>query len=819
MNIKNIFKHLKWSHLLCVIVLFGFNIIFFQPQFQGKKIKTHDGISATAWNKQIVDYQSEAKERAYWNPSMFSGMPWGFLGIGVKENICSFLNDVSHFYIAYPTGYGLKASFLTFLALLLLGVSPWASVFLSLVYMLSTYHFGLYTAGHSNKIEVIYGFPLLISGMIIAFRGKYLSGFTIVAVSFSIAFLRNHPQMVYYLMLVLFVFALVYIIYTIIEDKSALILKAATIVVLAAILGVGSNISQLLSASDFAEDTMRGKAILKEEGIDAKNSSASSSSVNGLAWDYAMSYSSGASDFWTLLIPRALGGSSQEEIGKRGDTPLADLMARNGSKAEKDGNYIFSGYFGNIELGYPFYSGIFLVLIFVFSLFTNKRKYSVSFIIAFIFLFMLAMGKNSPINAFLFDYLPYFNKWRAPSSIMSVFPALFVIAGGIGIASFMEKNDKSKYFKPILITGGSLIAITLFYYIYATSNFAFLTEREGSMQAQVKSIIIETRKILLTDDVLRTILFLIIGTSLLAIYSKGKIKEKIFLLLFGVIAILDITQVARRYFDDDSWSTPTNFYSEFNPRPVDNQIFSLEKKGRGYYRVLDQSINPYNSSLTSYHHNTVGGYHAAKLQRYQDIITNHLGKGNMQVLNMLNTKYFITQKQQLQINDQVNGEAWFINDLKTVTTPKEEIESLNNINTKTQAVILAKEFNQEAFDNIGNGNGSIELTYYSPNEMGYTSTNNTDQFAVFSEVWFNKKGEWSAYVDGVEKDIVRVNYILRGLEIPANAKNIEFKLKPIPSFPWVSNICSGLILLLIISILLRQLIFKGKTLDFISKYV
>jgi hypothetical protein len=225
----------------------------------------------------------------------------------------------------------------------------------------------------------------------------------------------------------------------------------------------------------------------------------------------------------------------------------------------------------------------------------------------------------------------------------------------------------------------------------------------------------------------------------------------------------------------------------------------MEPNGRAYYRVFDQSISTFNSAQTSYHHNTIGGYHAAKLQRYQDLIDFHIAKGNMGVLNMLNSKYFISQQQQLQINNQANGVAWFVKEIKEVTSPMEEIKGLDSLKTEEKAVILATEFNKEDYNQVGDGTGTISLESYLPNKMTYSASNTTDQFAVFSEIWYGRNDSWKAYIDGKEAKIVRVNYLLRGLEIPANSTNIEFVLDPPVKYAAVSGITSILLLLLLVA--------------------
>ena len=803
MDFKDITQHFKKVHLIGIVFIIAFNLVYFSPQLEGKKVKAHDAISSTAWTKLPAEYQEKTGEKSQWNSSMFSGMPWGFLSNGAQYNFTSYLNDFSHTYLPYPVGYMIKAGLLTFLAFILLGISPWLSVILALGFTYNVNYVVLIEAGHGNKLEVLAGFPLLISGLIIAFRGKTLLGFLVVSLSVSIAFLRNHPQMVYYLLMLLFVFSFVYFIFSIKNKQVLRFLKISLIIIAAFAMGAAANISQIMSSKDFSDDTMRGKPILESTIETTKTSS----SVDGLNWDYAMGWSFAKEDLFSVLIPRAVGGSSNEEIGKAkpGKNTLANALQPDPRfQAQKDGNYIFALYFGGMgSTGGSAYLGAAIIFLFIFSLFLLSWKNKVAFVITVLFLIGLSLGKNLEIlNLFLFENLPFYNKFRAPSSIINLLPAFLVIAIGIGLDKFLKAEDKSKFLKPLLISGGITAGIAFVYYLYAMSGYEKINEGQA--------LIIETRKSLLGADVLRSIL--IIGLTCLTFYLfiKNKIKSTSLLIGIGALILIDLVLVGKRYLDEDSFVNPIEYQSKLKVRPVDQQIFNMEPKGRAYYRVFDQSIQTFNSALTSYHHNTIGGYSAAKLQRYQDLIDFQISKGNMGVINMLNTKYFISDKQQLQLNNQANGVAWFIKEIKEVTTSMEEIKGLDSLKTKEKAVILSSEFNKEDFDQLGDGTGNIILENYLPNRMTYSATNTTDQFAVFSEVWYGRNESWKAYIDGKEAKIVRVNYLLRGLEIPANSTNIEFVLDPPAKYASVSVIATSFLLILLVAIFLLPKTIREK---------
>ncbi|MGB1040231.1 MAG: hypothetical protein ACPGVD_05115 [Flavobacteriales bacterium] len=813
MNIKDKFKNFNRLHLVAILIILVFNLVYFSPQLEGKIVKAHDAVSSTSWNKLPGDYTKKTGELSLWNSSMFSGMPWSLLANGYQYNYARKLNDVSHGFFGYPVGYMIKAGLLTYLALVLLGMSPWLSLILSLAFAYNVNYVVLIEAGHANKLEVLAGFPLLISGLILLFRKKVTTGFLVLALTVSISVLRKHPQMLYYLLMLLVIFGLVYLVFAIINKKTVPFLKVSLIAILAFAIGALSNFSQIISSKDFSDDTMRGKAILQKDAND--NGTNSSSSVNGLNWEYAMGWSFAKEDVFSILIPRAVGGSSKEEIGKAvpGKQDLANALKNDPRfQPKKDGNYIFGIYFGGMgSTGGPAYLGAGIIFLFVFSLFLMGWKNKLAFGLTILFLLMLSLGKNlEMVNLFLFEHLPFFNKFRAPSSIINLLPAFLVIGIGIGINKFIEEENKAKYLKPLLISGGVTIGVCVLFYMYMLNGYDKINEGQ--------ELIVDAKKSLLGADVLRSIFLIGLTCLVLFLYTKNKLKPTLLYLGMGVIILTDLVLVGKRYLDSDSFVSMAKYESQFRPRPVDQQIFSMEKKGRPYYRVLDQSINTFNDAKTSYHHNTIGGYHAAKLQRYQDLIDFQIGKGNMQVLNMLNAKYFITQQQQVQINNQANGVAWFINNLNHVSSSEEEMKGLDTLDTKNEAVILADEFDSKDYDQVGDGNGNIELVSYLPNKLVYTADNTSDQFAVFSEVWYGKNKSWRAYIDGKEANIVRVNYILRGLEIPANAQQIEFVLNPPLKYSWVSILFSSLLLLMIILAFIapKKLVDK---LNFVSKEV
>lgn len=792
-------------HLLALATLFALNAVFFAPQIlEDKKIEAGDAISSTAWSKHVQDHYEETGERTYWNPSMFSGMPWGLLTYGVDDNLISFSNKVLQVGFSYPVGLFFKISLVSYLALILLGLSPLIAFFGAAAMSLNINYVVLVEAGHQSKLDVIANFPLIIAAFILGFREKWLPAVGILAFALSVAIFRNHIQMVYYLMLCFILFGAVYSYFLLKEKKGALLIKTSLFLLAAALIGAASNFSQLYSSKTFSENTMRGKPILQKEEKAAE--AASSSEVEGLEWNYAMQWSNNLSDIFSLVIPSFVGGSSAEEIPA--DTETGKLLVRSGQK--KDANGDVDGapmYWGALPFtSGPYYSGIVLFLLFVLSLFYIDRKLAISAVLSIILLMLLSMGKHAAwLNRPLFDMLPLFNKFRAPNSIMNLVPVFMVIPAALGLQKFIKKPAyPNKPMLPLYTAGALSSGFLLLFLLMGGSLLSFTGPQDARYDQQIMNIFIETRRELFSKDTLRILFFSLVALGGLWAYAKGKIKSTPLLIVLSVISILDLWIVDKRYLDEDNFVNSREYDSIFTPRPADEKIFSAEPQGRGYYRVLDLSINTFNSAATSYHHNTIGGYHAAKLQRYQDVIDFHISKGNQEVLNMLNSKYVINRNGEVSLNQNALGNAWFVTELIDVESQLEEINKLNTINPSSQALIHGKEF-PEQLPNLqpGNGIGKIELQSYEVDELIYHYNTDEPQLAVFSEVWYPY---WEAYIDEQPAEIVRVNYILRALQVPAGEHTISFKFVPQTKGKFISIAGSSLI-----GLLLLFLLWKGLT--------
>ena len=786
-------------HVICILIILVSTSIYYSHQFKGETIAGSDVISSTAWSKQVQDYQKETGVLSNWNPSMFSGMPWGLLTAGHQYNLVKHVDKVFRAGIAPPMSLAFKASILCYLSLILLGLSPWVSLIGALAFGFNTNYVILLEAGHQSKLSVIADFPLILSGFILCFRKKWRIGMIAISVGTSLAIINNHVQMVYYLLIAFIVIGIAFFIDAARKKELPIFLKMAGFAVVAAALGGLSNYSVLQSALNFSEDTMRGKPILASERSVAQ----SSSNTQGLEWNYAMQWSNTSGDLMSVAIPRFVGGSSYEEVDASSD--IGRLLRQNNAVRGSDNTYQASMYWGNLPFtSGPYYSSIILVGLSLLSFLVLPVRLRWAFGAASITILLLSMGKHASwFNKVLFDFSPFFNKFRAPSSAINLLPLVMVFAGAMTLQQIISSENRNKYLKPSLYVVGSLILLILIMTLFGASSFSFESPRDANYADQIKDLFREGRIDSFKSDGYRSALFLSLFLGAIVLYVKNIIKPKYaFIGIVGVLILMDLYPVNLRHLDQDNWESKTEYDSNFNRRPVDDQIIQSEPKGRGYYRVLD--IPNFTSAVGSYHHNTIGGYHAAKLQRYDDMITYHLGKGTQGVFNMLNAKYTITASDEVRQNPRALGNAWCVSSVQVVESPNEEIESLTNLNTETTAVVLASEFPNVNLK-TGSCGGQISMTDYKLNHWTYDFSSATDEIVIFSEIWYEQNKGLIAKIDGLEVDFFRANYILRGLRVPSGNHKVEFIYKAPIKGAGISLVSSLLILGLVLYTVLGYL--------------
>lgn len=778
------------QHFIAGIIFILFSIMNFYPVFEGKQLnfaERNQGMS-----KEMLDYEKETGEVTRWTNAMFSGMPTYYIMSKTPKDPVEYLRGASGLWMPREAGNFLMGMFFFYILMMVLGVSPWIGIFASISFAFATNNMILLDTGHFTKMRTILSAPLLLSGLILSFRKKYVLGALIFSLGLSMNIKFDHPQMTYYLGLSLIPMVIVYLwqFYKAGEIKQYAFIAAMLLGGL--FLAVGTTASKLLPVQEYTEDTMRGKAVLKNT-----KSSFSSSSVDGLSWDYAMSWSNGWKDLLQGIIPYSVGGATGEQL------PATSNFGKELRKmgANTRGGIQAPLYWGDLpSTSGPIYFGAVAFCLFFISLFVLKDRMKWWVLAAFILTSLLSLGKNFEIfNRFFFDFVPYFNKFRTPNSVLSVTSIFVPLLGFYGLHRILE--DKPDW-KKVIYPGVGLAAFCFLYGLMAPSFFDMTgayDARYAQSGVNVDSLVKDREAYALSSSV-RSAVYILLVLALLYLGLKNKLKSLYVIIAVGLLSVFDLFSVNFKYVKPADYITDTALKRTYQPRQVDKEILNDPDI---YYRVLDLSVPTFESAFTSYFHKSIGGYHPAKLVRYQDMIDYHISQNNMDVLNMLNTKYIITPTEQgaerVQRNTAALGNAWFVGNVMMVDSNEKEIESLSNFDPLGIAYVH-KEFSDYIQERSFDKNGSIELTDYKPNELVYRYQSNSEQFAVFSEVWYGPGKGWKSFIDGKEVPHIRANYILRAMKLPAGNHEIRFVFEPdtLRLGTTISWICSVIILLLLI---------------------
>lgn len=792
---------LSWKtiqpHLLAIGIFLVFCLFQFYPQLQGKVLSQSDLLSFKAMTQEVNVYKEETGKTALWSNSMFGGMPTYQMGAPQKTNLVGYIYQAHILFFGGAFGVFFAAMLAAYLLLIAFGVRSHVAILGAVAFAFSTNNLVLFVTGHTSKMAAVVFAAYLIAGVYLAYRKNLILGGIVFALGVGLSFRANHPQMTYYTFLVLGLIGVWELVRHIRSDEVIKFIKASAILIAGLVIGMGSSASKLMTTLEYAEDTMRGKPILETQGpIDPSNSS----QTDGLAWNYAMGWSNGWNDLMGMLVPNAVGGSNSEVV--KNSSTIQNLRSK-GINVPVDQPIPL--YWGNLGLtSGPVYLGAILLFLFVASFFWVQRDIKWWFLIGVVILTLISLGNTLPkFNKLLFDTLPYLNKFRAPSSSLSVVALFVPILSALGLNALINgKLDQNKILQGIYWGAGVTGGLSLLLMLLGPSMFSFSGEAyDAAYQGQGFDLtsLKADRKSALSSSALRSLAFIILGAGACWFYAKEKIKSNpLFLGLIGLLIVIDLFGVGRKYLNSDSYVEKRQQDQTFRPSQADEQIL---KDPDLYYRVHHAALrgDPFQNAIPSYFHKTVGGYHPAKLQRFEDVKTMHLMKGNQAAFDMLNTKYFVLPGQNNQPRVQQNpgalGNAWFVENITIVNSNEDEINQLSEINPGTTALI------HEEFESAVSGldptpNGSISLTAYAPDELTFNSNTTSEQLAVFSDVWYGPNKGWQAYIDGEEAEHIRANYLLRAMRIPAGQHTIEFKFRP-KSYTrgeLIALICSLLIL-------------------------
>ncbi|MBT8187751.1 MAG: hypothetical protein KJO73_08685 [Croceitalea sp.] len=764
------------THLLVLLFFIIASLTYFYPVIQGKAIYQSDIAQYKGMAKERNDFKENTGIESYWTNSAFGGMPTYQLGANYPHDYIKKLDRVIRF-LPRPADY-LFLYFIGFYILLLcLKVDYRLAVLGAMAYGFSTYLIIIIGVGHNAKAHALGYLPLVLGGIVLVFRKKYLLGFILTALAMALEISANHYQMTYYFMLLVLILGSVHLIYASKNKAIKHFAISVGILLLAVILSIAANATGLMATKEYANWSTRGKSAL------TINADGSPKEIkDGLDKDYITTYSYGIAESLDLFVPRLFGGSNGENLGK--DSKTYTFLTDQGLSPTKALEFTESLplYWGEQPgVAAPAYIGAVIFFLFILALFLveGKKKW---WLLGGVFMaLLLSWGKNLPIlTNFMIDYFPLYNKFRAVSSIQVILELCAPILAILGLKKLLDHStvdpDKMRALKlSFFITAGLGVLL-----LFLKGSFDFEGINDATYRQyfgnELMAMVQSDREAVYLSDTFRSLIYVILAAGILFLYVKGKLKYNVLIIGMGLLIVIDLVGVNLRYVNSKDFVRNRLVENPFQASEINRQI----QQDQSIFRVFDPSEG-LNGARTSYFHQSVGGYHAAKPAKLQDLFEFHLYKNNLQVLNMLNVKYIIQEDEQGRrfpaVNPDANGNAWFISTIDPVTSANEEILALDSLQTKTEAVINYKvnpKIDTYAFK--VDSTASINLTAYTPNHLKYESTNSNDGFAVFSEMHY--PNGWNAYLDGEETPYFIVNYALRGMGIPAGQHIIEFKFEP-----------------------------------------
>tara|TARA_R110002073_G_scaffold306012_5_gene475164 strand:- start:4644 stop:7061 length:2418 start_codon:yes stop_codon:yes gene_type:complete len=770
MNFKKFLPHIVSLGIFVIV-----SLLYFHPVLKGQKMSQSDITQYIGMAKEMNDYRVDTGEEPYWAESAFSGMPNYQLGAYFPNDYVYDFDALIRF-LPRPADY-LFLYFLGFYILLLALKTNWKLAILgSLAFGFSTYLIIIFGAGHNAKAHAIAYMPMVLAGVLWVFQKRYLLGFTVTGFAMALEIKANHPQMTYYLLFAILILGIVELIEAIKKKTIPQFATQSAMLILAMILAVGVNATRLLSTKQYADYSTRGKSELtiNPDGTDKQV-------TNGLSKDYITQYSYGIDETFNLLVPRYMGGGTVEKLGK--DSHTYEFVKGIAGPKQADGftEQVLTYWGQQPIVEAPAYIGAVIFFFFFLGMFLVRGKLKYWLVATTVFAILMSWGKNFEFLTNLFiDYVPLYNKFRAVSSIQVIAELCVPLLGILAIKEFFSKNrtieQKKEALKKALYITGGLVVVGLFY-ASATSTFEGIRDGSYAQYDGLIDSVIADRKSMLYSDSFRSLVLIGLSFGVLWLFLKDKLNQTKAIIGFSILILFDLVQVNLRYVNADDFTSARRVDKPFVASEADKQI----QKDKSHYRVANFAGDPFQDGRTSYFHKSIGGYHAAKMGRYQDLIEFQIDKNNFEVLNMLNVKYVIMQgqdgKQQVQQNPEANGNAWFVGSLKFVNSANEEIVALDSLKTKSVAVFDTSNFGDDTnFTVKADSTASIKLTGYSLENLKYESNATENQFAVFSEIYY--KDGWNAYIDGELKPHYRVNYVLRGMEVPAGNHIIEFKFEP-----------------------------------------
>lgn len=798
----------KWIDLVALVLLFLIMTLFFGPLLTGNQIIQPDIIQYKGMSSEIqkISDATHGKRIIHWTNSMFSGMPTYFLtdAIFQKDNVAHFINHGIRTVFPGPAGILFIALVCFYILCRTVRINQWVSVIGSFGFVAGSFVIISLIAGHNSKINAFAYAPLILAGVISIFRERPWRGVFYLGLGLGAQLAANHLQITFYTFLICLAFTISELVVSVKSGQLKNLLQPILFSALGVILALGINYNKLVTIYKHTKYTVRGgNSPFVDEG--EKKST-------GLDYDRATMWSYQPLETMTIAIPNFMGGASYEDLGNqskwKNETQIPNQLR------EK-----LPTYWGKMPFtSGPVYVGVLFISLFILGLFILPHKMKWWALAATLLLILLSWGKYSPVYNLFFYGFPLFSKFRTP--MMALLMLSFIIPF-IGTLSFdyLLKNrsiHKKQFIYALALSGGLLILFGLLgNYFYSFSGDVDNQLISSGFPKRLISLLKQNRAMLLRNDTLRSIAFLTALSAGIYFFSKKKISATILIVIFGLLSFIDLFSVNKRYLTKENFETTEEYESRFAQNPLDKAIL----KDKSYFRVFNLSGgSPFQEANTSNHLFSIGGYHAAKLQRYDDLIEHQLSK-NFDVMNMLNAKYIITQSENGKIgyqkNEEAYGNAWFVDSIQFVNGEKAAMAALGQFDLSKNAILEQADMNksiQKKYDS--SEENIIQLTNYDPEKLTYKVENKSNQlqFAVFSEVFYQQQdGDgWHAFIDNQEVPMHRVNYLLRGIEIPSGSHKVEFKYvtNAFQSREMVTRIFSGLLLLCGVWFFARSVIKK-----------
>ncbi len=804
---------------------------FFVPMTRGEVLGGGDNTAAKGQGRDVQEYYEKTGDRSRWTNTVFSGMPT--YQISPSYNSTEALSKVEkayHLWLPQYVWYLFAYLIGFYIMLRAFDFRQWMAALGAVIWAFSSYFLIIIAAGHIWKVMALAYLPPMIAGIVLAYRGKYLWGLIVTALFAAFEINANHAQMTYYYLFVILFMIIAFLVKAIKDKKMPQFLKATAVCIVAGAIGIAINISNLYHTWQYQNESMRGKSELVSKTDPANQTS------SGLDRDYITQWSYGIGETWTLLIPNAKGGASEPMINnkvvqEKGDPQYEQLYAQIGQYwGEQPGT---SG---------PVYVGAFVLFLFILGIFIVKGPMKWALLAATVLSILLSWGKNfMGFTDFFIDYIPMYAKFRTVASILVIAEFTIPLLAIMALKKIVDEPDYLKnHIKFFWISLACTAGIALVFWLMPGVFFDFISSAENEALSQIpadqlaplKANLTSLRETIFRDDCIRSIVVILIGVVLMLLFKAKKLQAKPFVACVIALCLIDMWSVDKRYLNDGMFQPKDDVDQPIAKTVADDQI--MKDKGLDY-RVLNMTTNTFNENNTSYYHKSIGGYHAAKLRRYQELIDHYiapemqnmnkvLAPGNlsqrsdnmiqvtdkanaMPALNMLNMKYLIVGQQgQERVpveNKSAMGNAWFVNKVDFVDNANEEIDKIGKIDLHHEAV-ADKKF-QSALGNSATNDSTAKatLTDYAPNNLKYDVSSKNGGVVVFSEIYYP---EWTATVDGQPAEVGRVNYVLRAINVkPGNHKVVlDFHPKSITTTETVSYIASALLILAIILLIVGE---------------